>query len=831
MWWRLFGLDPELAKEASGWTFQWSALWPVWAVALAAAVLIAYAWNVYRREASPLLGVDTAALTAMRIVAVAVLFIMIFEPVVVWDIPVEKDATLLVLVDDSQSMSVADRYEGSQGAKLARVLYPDETKDWAGNNAADLPSAAAEPMKKLSRAGIVNRLFERPASNPLVSVSEMFNVRVETFSEDLKPAASGFRKAGDPLTSGVAADLTKVKVEPEGQLTRAGDLLRKAASVSKERIAGAVLITDGASNVGEDLDTTARYLRDRGIPVYPVGVGNPKALRDVALSNVAANRIVMLNDLVAVDFDLECQGYGADCVPVKVRLYWGDTPVEMIQDGRRVDTAVFDIGERKAEKDGVEVSLPTSCRIAFQAGEIGDFNYRLVAEPRPEELIALNNASTFPVRVIKNQIKVLFIDGVPRWEYQYLKNALMRDETMKVSCFLASADFDFPQEGTLPLAILPTKEEELAVYDVVIIGDVPKKLFSDQQLELFHRFVERLGGGLLMEAGPFFAPREYRGTVMEKMLPADISGPGASPQGTSAEWKPVLTPEGDSHAMTRFDANAEANRKIWDGLAGFYWHYPIDRAKPGAQVLLTHPTDRSQWGPRPLLMTQFYGSGKTAFLAVDSTWLWRGRIGDRWFAKFWGQVIRDLSQGKFIGTSKRFRVATDRSEYRAGEKVTLTARVLDKDFEPSRQGEIRARVEAEGQAPFTVKLDAVAGDPGSYRGRLTTSLPGSYKVTLDLAEPGLDDAAISHQFIVSPSHLEFVDPHLRRDDLKRLSEATGGKYMDIQDIGDLPPAIFGLKQSTLREAPDEMWNAPILFAIFCFAFFSELVYRKMRKLL
>ncbi len=174
-----------------------------------------------------------------------------------------------------------------------------------------------------------------------------------------------------------------------------------------------------------------------------------------------------------------------------------------------------------------------------------------------------------PVRVVENKIKVLYVDGMPRWEYRYLKNALIRDETIDVSCFLASADFDFPQEGDLPLAMLPAKEEELATYDVIILGDVPRKVFSDAQLELFQRFVEKLGGGLLMEAGPYFAPREYRGTVIEKMLPVDLSGPPAvDRRATTEEWKPVLTPEGETHAMTRFDADAAANREVWERLPG-----------------------------------------------------------------------------------------------------------------------------------------------------------------------------------------------------------------------------------------------------------------------
>ena len=828
--WKLFGIDPELAKQATDWSLQWRAAWPPWLIVLVIGVGIAYVYHLYRREASPLTLLDRVLLTAMRVLAVAVLLVMAFEPEIVWDIPAEKDVSLLVLLDNSQSMGISDRYEGSTRVReVAKLLWPDETKGWSGLSVDDLPQDLRDTMKTLTRAGILNRLLENEKTNFLLPVSEMFNMRAFEFSDELSSVATGFRKPDDPKSEGVAAELLKLRIAPEGKVTRAGDLLRQAVATTRGRVAGAVIISDGAVNVGEDFDSTARFLKERRVPVYAIGVGDPRPLRDVALANVNVNRIVLLNDIVTLDFDLESQGFADERVTVK--LFRGDDPVDVVQEGRIVPAAEFRLEERKAVKDGVEVPLPQKCRIGFRASEQGDFTYRLVVEPRPQELVTENNVATVPVRVVENKIKVLYVEGTPRWEYRYLKNALVRDETIEVSCFLSSADFDFPQEGDLPLALLPAKEEDLAPYDVIILGDVPRKVFSDAQLELFHKFVEKLGGGLLLEAGPYFAPREYRGTVIEKMLPVDLAGPPVSSTGSTAEWKPLLTNEGETHAMTRFDADSQANKTVWEHLPGFFWYYPVDRAKPGALVLLEHPTDRSQYGPRPLLATQFYGSGKTAFMAVDSTWLWRGRVGDRWFMRFWGQVIRDLSQGKFIGTSKRFRVATDRSEYRTGEKVTITARVLDKDYEPSRMSEVGVRLTDETMGVTVVKLQSVQGDPGSFRGTVTPAARGTYKLTLDLSEPGLDVSAISHTFIVTPSRLEFVDPHLRRDELRRLAEATGGQYFDINQVAELPAVIERRKAEAVRPSTDELWNAPMFFAVFCTAFFSELIYRKLRKLL
>ena len=50
--------------------------------------------------------------------------------------------------------------------------------------------------------------------------------------------------------------------------------------------------------------------------------------------------------------------------------------------------------------------------------------------------------------MLDNNIAVLFVDGYPRWDYRYLKNSLLRDHTVKVSCLLTSADPSFRQEGS-----------------------------------------------------------------------------------------------------------------------------------------------------------------------------------------------------------------------------------------------------------------------------------------------------------------------------------------------------------------------------------------------
>ena len=65
---------------------------------------------------------------------------------------------------------------------------------------------------------------------------------------------------------------------------------------------------------------------------------------------------------------------------------------------------------------------------------------------------------------------------------------------------------------------------------------------------------------------------------------------------------------------------------------------------------------------------------------VDSTWRWRRLVGNRWFYRFWGQVIRFTSFGRLLGKTPRFALHTDQREYTLGSTIRITAKVLDREF-------------------------------------------------------------------------------------------------------------------------------------------------------
>jgi hypothetical protein len=252
------------------------------------------------------------------------------------------------------------------------------------------------------------------------------------------------------------------------------------------------------------------------------------------------------------------------------------------------------------------------------------------------------------VEFVDRPLRVLYIDGWPRWEYRYLKNLLLREGGMESSVMLLSADRDFAQEGTAPLARLPATMEEFQGFDVVIIGDVPGSFLDDNRQRILRELVARRGTGLLWIGGPRATPSTWRGTPLEDLLPFQEAS-------ELPRWdEPIVMQPSESATRAGLLQLGEGDEAWPDELgrsgaswARLEWAQRIDpRAlKPTAE---TWATGTSASGgdsvARPLLLAMRFGAGTSTYVATDETWRWRNGQGETLPERFWIQIIRHLAR-------------------------------------------------------------------------------------------------------------------------------------------------------------------------------------------
>jgi len=763
--------------------------WPPWVLAALIVVAVVVTVVVYRRQG----GISSwlrVVLTMLRATACVLLIALVFEPV----LSVAKDlivpSNVLVLLDVSQSMTLTEQRSKEEDLlDAARALgsVPLSSDAGSGGTAASIDAATTDAREKAARATRLD-MARGLIANPALEVFRRQNDEVRThffrFGASLEPAE-------------IDATFLDHDVVPEAATageTRLGSALEEAIErYSGQTIDAVVVLTDGASNAGADPLEVARRLGAKGVPVYPLGLGlmSPEDVRI---------RAVVVQDTVFVK----------DRVPVKVEI------VSSGYDGRAAELTVTLDGAEVARRSVLLGSDSRFEELSFvPQGASGARQLDVKLTPLEGESTVDNNSVSRTLRVVDEKIKVLYVEGRPRWEYRYLRAVLTRDPRLDVKFLLTEGDPELPKVAPGYIGRFPERAEDTAKYDLVILGDVPAHYFTRAQLEWVEKHVRENGGSFLLLAGHEFAPMSYRDTPITSVLPVELAA--GTYRDVTSSVHPVPTAQGLESRMVLLGGSRRQSSSLWRLVHPLYRLPVLRGAKPGAKVLMTTSDSnaiggRRRDGPYPLVAWHRYGTGKSLFVGTDQLWRLRYRQGDRHHAGFWGQAIRFLTLSRLLGQNKRIRIETDRTEYRTAERVNIYVNALDESFDPLTAPTYSVHVSAE-HLPNSVRLElqAVPGTPGLYQGTYSPEREGQYEIAVAAADRGSANAITLG---VTPFDREKLEPDMQRERLERVAEASGGEYLEITDLPGLAARLEPHPRTVEVRHERELWDHWALFVVF-----------------
>ncbi len=687
---------------------------------------------------------------ALRGLVLALLALFLMHPVRLTQKVAVERPVAVALLDDSASLREKDMPE------LARSL--------------GLPAEA-------TRSEVVRAQL----AGPLAALGERYELQLFAFGDSLRAV-------------GGVADL----VASDGS-TRLGDALAALAAEMRGReLSQVVLVSDGRSNAGRDAQAALTILGGRRVPVSTIGVGDPAVPRDVRIAGVTAPEVALAGDTVTLEVSVAARGYPGEL-----------TALTLTDAGSGAELAREDF--RLSEAAGATEQV---VRIGFQPEAEGDLDLRIAVAPRPDERDPTNNVERRLLRVEPGRIKVLYVDGYPRYEYSFLMHSLLRFSNVEAQCLLLSASPEFIQEsseGVPALTRFPPTLADLLQYHVILFGDVhPQDLGPDweQDLRNVKDFV-LAGGGFLMQAGPRDAPREYAGTPIAEILPVLIGDAGTEASASREQpFRPVLARPRDPHEIVSLSPDLDVNQALWegeDGLQPLVWFCPVAKARTTAEVLLSHPTEGNAYGLYPILATMYYPQGRTAFLATDETWRWRFRYLETYREPFWKNLIRYLALNKLRRSDYRFDLSTDLASYDIGARVAVTARVRDREFQPL----VAPGFPLELVAPDGRKetLDLLRQEDGVFGGSFVAAEPGPFRLWLE--DPDDPDGGPRSPRIITASvpSAENDDPVLDEPLLMAMASATGGRYARLADAPDLLERLDDPARERAVDEPEreELW--------------------------
>jgi len=576
-------------------------------------------------------------------------------------------------------------------------------------------------------------------------------------------------------------------------------------------LSAVVMISDGADNADTDPLLSARDFAARQIPVFTVGVGEELIPRDVGIGSVSASQTLLDNSVFDVQVDLNHQGYSGQALTLRVMD--GETEVAAQQ-----ITLVSD-GTRRVE---LEVSPERKEPIL----------YELRVDELDGEIVLQNNRYQFLVdNSERPPLNVLYVDGHPRNEFKFIRRAVETDTSLRLASYLRTGPGRFYRQGiSSPLELsggFPTTAEDLYQYEAVILGDIGRDFFTDEQLLMLQEFVAERGGGLLV-AG--MLDDAFVDSVVADILPLTLSRSDMLPanlQGgirrgshaTGELFAPRLTAAGEFSELLRLNTDDAINRRLWAELPSLQGIYATGRAKPGASVLLEHPLLQYQNQALPLLATQRYGSGRSMSMNTASTWRWQMLMSaeDESHERLWRQMLRWLAQGAM----ERVSISFDKPFYNAGDAVSVSVKVLDASYEPDNNASLWIqRTDPLGNA-VDVAMEWDINQDGTYVSRFQASDEGVYRVLVDVASAagtGLETEKPA-AFVVTPSLREFNNAGRDTGMLSRIADSGGGQYYDLSAARQLINDIDHVPGAYSREVQEDLWDRPwlliLLIALMC----------------
>lgn len=555
----------------------------------------------------------------------------------------------------------------------------------------------------------------------------------------------------------------------DGETDLAGALEALGRRYAGERLQSLIVVTDGVDRGGLRRRVTADAtapLPTLGGPLTVYQVGTAGSREDLSVTDIHAGGFAFLRAPFGIDVDVRVAG---------VRR--ASLPVSLTRDGQPVGTATATIRPDGTGTAHFDVTPEAVGRFLYEA-----------SVPLPEgDAVPANNVLDLAVRVVRDRVRVLQVNGSPSWDEKFLRLFLKEDPSVDlVSFFILRTQRDMGSgydNSELSLIGFPYERlfsDDLSTFDLVIFQNFDYAPYFDYDAEGLLANVAKYvkdGGALVMMGGDrSFDLGKYATTPLADVLPVKM---GVTDKAVDeAPFQPRLTAAGARHPVTRLLGEPVDNEAAWRGLV------PMDGLNltlgpaDGAAVLLEHPSLQGADGhPLPVLTVGSYGKGRSMALMVDSSWRWSfseagtGQ-GNQTYLRFWKNAMRWL-----VGDPEDQPVTVEagKENVQPGEEARVRVQVRDIAFSPIAGAKVTVQVSGpEG----SVRLDGVTAADGTADVEVPSATRGPHRVKVSATSAGgvaLGEAQTVYAVTSRDPELDEVDPDGAF--LQALATRAGGLYV------------------------------------------------------
>jgi uncharacterized membrane protein len=581
---------------------------------------------------------------------------------------------------------------------------------------------------------------------------------------------------------------------------------------------GWIIFTDG--NVTDGPTGEAEVYAGMTVPWIAVGMGASGPVPNVAVRAPVVRESIFTGEVV----------------PLIVR--WDSnftepvsTVLQVMADGQLYEKRQINLADQEA-------------RIDLSFDQAGNHSLDIELVPLTAEGSRTDNSVRTWVQAVPREARVFYGESFYK-DINLFKKALEEDRDFKVT--FASSLVGFAREKLVPFIKdpfygFPKERDELMKYDAVVLSDVKRSLLSLEQIEWIRELVQDHGGALIMVGGmDSFGDGGYGGTEIEKMLPVEISedykkDTFLAAQGTNDNlFRPVVTEEAKSHFLVQLTDRPEDNEVLWQTMPFLGGYNYVGRLKPGATMILRHPSDRGNFGSRVILAVQSYGKGRTMAFTSDITPNW-GADFQEWrdekegwlYACFWRRALKWLTENRLRERMTPVAIEQGPPLLEASQPMRFVITPPKKNKDTS--GQVlnmelltRGKVIRSEEIKDESLAESIVWD-------ISELLPGDYRLKIFYTAKAREPLNVERPFTVHPSRIESRHLEASPHALKVLSGKTNGFYLPMSRIQHLPNALSRLQKEHLRRFSTPFWNQPFFYFLLLALFFTDWFVRKRKGL-
>lgn len=716
---------------------------------------------------------DRWILSGLRVASLVVLVLCLFRPMLLLSAAIPQRNFVAVLLDDSRSMTIADR-DGK-----ARAVY--ETATFGPDSAL---------MKELRKKFQV-RLFSLNASAQRIE-----NVKDLSF---------------------------------ESPQTHIGDAIERVRQeLESVPVSGVILVSDGADNSGAPISDQLLSLRARSIPVFTIGIGAERFDKDIEIRRVEAPHSVMRGSAVAADILIRQRGYANRHLPLIVeddgKIVAQDT-ITLPADGDVAPLHVSVFLNRAGAR-------ALTFRIPVQPGEQVTQNNSQVAlvdvRERREKILYIEGEPRYEARFIRAAVaadsNIQLVTLQRTAEDKYLRLDVDNSEQLAKG-FPKTRGELFAYRAVVLGSIEAssfTQDQMQMIADFVSVrgGGVlflgGRRAFAEggyAGTPLSDVMPVSIEGPPVPDSLTFFA--ELKPVMTPSGRSSAVTQIASTIDKADERWRtlPIVT-------------TVNYIRRVKPGAITLLQGITPTGAKSG------WPTQRLADYSQPMLVSQRYGRGVSIALPIQDSYLWQmdpnAADTDIAFQTFWRQLLRWLTAD--VPSQLQLSIPTD--QVMPGQPATIRAMVADTLYTPRNDARVVMHVSGAtaGAATRDVPMQWVVDRDGEYHASFTPAGPGLQVVRVDATAPNGQVLRDSIVVRVGDMNAEYVDAEMRAPLLKRIADETGGKFYRPGHTATLVEDVAMSKNGVTVVNQMDLWDMPAIFLLLVLLVSSEWGYRKARGL-